>query len=169
MTIREAALRRALKQVGTTESPPGSNRGHYIDQWNTAAGAPLGSYWCCSFVHAMYAPVSDGLPGGASVGHLLAKARENGWLVTRPRRGDLACFEFGEGAWEYDDHIGIIVRVLALRWSKGKFTGWVKTCEGNTVAQGGSGSQSNGGGVFIRTRWIRTPIAATFVRVPGNV
>ena len=163
---RIAALAQARKYIGVTEHPPGSNRGSHIDQWNHDAAGTLGVYWCCSFVHGMYLAVGRSLPGGASVGNLLAAARERGWVVKRPLRGDLVCFEFNEGAYAYDDHIGIVERVLALRWKNGKFTGWVQTIEGNTSAQADrTGSQSNGGGVFRRRRWVRG-IGATFVRVP---
>lgn len=164
--LRLRALERARGYIGTTEQPPGSNRGPLIDEWNRTAGVPAGSYWCCSFVHSMFQLCGKTLPGGASVGNLLRSARDVGWVVKRPRRGDLVCFEFGEGAWAYDDHIGHVDRVLALRWSGGRFSGWIQTIEGNTSAQGDTtGSQSNGGGVFPRRRWIRG-IGATFVRVP---
>jgi hypothetical protein len=164
--LRLRALGWAQKYIGTTEHPPNSNRGYYIDQWNRDACGTVGVYWCCSFVHGMYKRVGFTLPGGASVGALLSAAKQNSWLVKRPRRGDLVCFEFNEGAYAYDDHIGIVERVLALRWSGDTFTGWVQTIEGNTTAQGQTGSQSNGGGVFRRRRWIRG-IGAKFVRVPG--
>ncbi len=165
--IGQRALERAKSYIGTVEHPAGSNRGPRIDEWNREAGVRAGSYWCCSFVHAMFLLCGRTLPGGASVGALLDGAKQEGWVVKRPRRGDLACFEFGEGAWRYDDHIGIVDRVLALRWTGGRFTGWVQTVEGNTSAQNDpSGSQSNGGGVFVRRRWVRG-IGATFVRIPG--
>ncbi len=168
MTFREDALRQAITFRGTTEQPPGSNRGPEIDKWNRDAGAPVGSYWCCSFQHGMFKLAEFQLPGGASVGALLAAATKNGWKVDRPLRGDLVCFEFGEGAYAYDDHIGIVERVLALRWNGNVFAGWIRTIEGNTSAQANlTDSQSNGGGVFRRTRWIRSPIGARFVRVPG--
>lgn len=165
--VRFRALNRAIAKIGVTEHPPGSNRGPIIDGWNRDAGVPVGSYWCCSFVHAMYDREGFKLPGGASVGNLLASARERGWVVKRPLRGDLACFEFGEGGFAYDDHIGIVERVLALRWKDGRFVGYIATVEANTSAQGKTGSQSNGGGVFRRRRWLIRPVAATFVRVPN--
>lgn len=168
-TFREAALVSAESYVGTTEQPPGSNRGLQIDKWNLDACGLTGVYWCCSFQHGMFKRAGLDLPGGASVGNLLGAAKTQGWLVARPRRGDLVCFEFGEGAWGYDDHIGIIERVLALRWNGTTFAGWIKTIEGNTSAQANlTDSQSNGGGVFRRTRWIKSPIGARFVRVPGK-
>jgi hypothetical protein len=168
VTFREDALRQAITFRGTTEQPPGSNRGPEIDKWNRDAGAPAGSYWCCSFQHGMFKLAGFNLPGGASVGQLLSIATTKGWRVDRPLRGDLVCFEFGEGAYAYDDHIGIVERVLALRWNGNVFAGWIRTIEGNTSAQANlTDSQSNGGGVFGRTRWIRSPIGARFVRVPG--
>lgn len=171
MLIRQAALAWAATKLGIVEKPPFSNRGHAIDLWNTAAGAPLGSPYCCSFVHTAFKKQGFDLPGGASVALVLAGARARGWLVQRPRRGDLVCFDFGTGKYgPYGDHIGMVERVLALRWSGGVFVGWIQTVEANTSAQGDwGGSQSNGGGVFRRRRWIRAPIAAKFVRVPGNV
>lgn len=167
MLLRIAALRRAERYIGVTEHPAGSNRGPQIDEWNRDACGLTGVYWCCSFIHGCFKDVGFDLPGHASVGAVLAWAKSSGYVVKRPRRGDLVCFEFGEGAYAYDDHIGIVERVLALRWSGGRFTGWIQTVEGNTSAQNGSGSQSNGGGVFRRRRWVRG-IGATFVRVPGG-
>lgn len=166
ITYREAALRRAQTFVGVTEHPAGSNRGPRIDEWNMDACGMVGVYWCASFVHGMYQDVGLKLPGGASVGAIRSWAAGLGDIVKRPRRGDLVCFEFGEGAYAYDDHIGIVERCLALRWSGDKFTGWMQTIEGNT-SSGVAGSQSNGGGVFRRRRWVRG-IGAQFVRVPGN-
>lgn len=167
---RVAALRWALGRVGVHEQPAGSNRGPKIDAWNTLAGVPLGSYWCCSFVHAAFrlSAANVNLGGGASVSNLLGWARSAGMVVSRPRRGDIVCFEFGEGPWAFDDHVGIVVRCLALRFRGGRFTGWIRTVEGNTSRQGDTfGSQSNGGGVYVRRRWVRG-IGATFVRVPGR-
>lgn len=167
--IRHAALSRAETFAGkVTENPPGSNRGPLIDKWNMDAIGQVAVYWCASFVHGMFKLAGFFLPGGASVWAIKEAGRKSGWIVKRPRKGDIACFEL-HGAFAYDDHVGIVRRVLALRWSGDTFTGWVETVEGNTSAQNDpSGSQSNGGGVFVRRRWIRnTP--AVFVRVPGRV
>lgn len=165
MTIREAALRHARAFLGVTEHPPGSNRGPQIDEWNRDACGILGVYWCLSFIHGMYLLAGTTLPGGASVANLLASARARQWVVKRPRRGDIACLEFG-GDGLFDDHAAIVERTLALRWTDGRFTGWIQTIEGNT-SSGDAGSQDNGGGVFRRRRWLRG-ISATFVRVPGD-
>jgi hypothetical protein len=160
---RLRALDRALTHVGVTENPPNSNRGLLIDKWNRQAVGVVGVYWCASFVHSMFAAVGFPLWGGGSVSAIVEGARKRKMIVSRPRRGDLVCFDFDQDGSK-DDHIGFVVRVLALRWLNGTFVGWVKTCEGNT-SSGAAGSQDNGGGVFIRRRWIRGNIAATVVRV----
>lgn len=164
---RIRALNCAVRKIGVTEHPPGSNRGRIIDSWNLEAGAPVGSYWCCSFVHACFKTVGVTLPGGASVGALLGQAHSRGWVVKRPLKGDLACFDFGEnnGFGAYGDHIGFVEKVIGLRWKNGVFAGYIATVEGNT-SSGVTGSQSNGGGVYRRRRLIARGVGAAFVRVP---
>lgn len=165
VSARIRALTLAGNKVGVKEVPP--NRGALIDAWNALAGAPTGSPWCASFVHAMFKKAGLDLPGGASVEAILTAAKAKGWVVKRPLRGDLACFDFNEGDkyGPFGDHIGFVERVLALRWGNGTFTGWVATVEGNT-SSGVAGSQSDGGGVYRRRRWVRG-IGAEFVRVQG--
>lgn len=162
MTIREAALQKALKYLGVKEDPPDSNRGPLIDQWNHAAGVPVGSPWCMSFVHSMYLPWRT-LGGSASVELFDEWAARNGMIVQRPFRGDLVCYDWDADNW--DDHVGIVEKVLALRWRGKIFAGWVATVEGNTSPTI-LGSQADGAGVYRRRRWIQT---AKFVRIPGNV
>lgn len=170
--IRVRALKRAQHfcALHVREQPPGSNRGPLIDLWNEAAGVPAGSSWCASFVHAMFRYAGFDLPGGASVQQIRQAARARDWIVRRPRRGDLACFDWHQGSpyGAFGDHVGFVERVLALRWANGTFTGWIQTVEGNTSPQAQlAGSQSDGGGVYRRRRWIRG-IGAEFVRVPGR-
>lgn len=162
---RIRALTLAGTKVGIREVPP--NRGALIDAWNALAGAPVGSPWCASFVHAMFKKTGYDLPGGASVAAILSAARAKGWVVKRPLRGDLACFDFNEGDkyGPFGDHIGFVERVLGLRWSGGKFCGYIQTVEGNT-SSGVAGSQSDGGGVYLRKRLLVRGVSAEFVRVP---
>lgn len=49
-----AVVEHALSKVGTWEDQ-GPNRGLAIDEWNQRAGVPAGSYWCASFVAAIWA------------------------------------------------------------------------------------------------------------------
>ncbi len=78
-------------------------------------------------------------------------ATAHGYEVKRPRRGDLICFEWDRDNWP--DHVGIVVRVLALRWRSGHFVGWVRYVAGN-----------DGNAVADRKRWMTA--RDRFCRVP---
>lgn len=156
--VRLRALDRARNFVGVKEKG-GTNRGGLIDGWNKRAGVPVGSPWCMSFVHAMYDDVGVDLGGGASVGNFEAWAAKHGKLVTRPFRGDIVCYDWNGDRWP--DHVGLVDRVLALRWKNKVFVGWIQTVEGNT-SSGRVGSQDDGDGVYRRRRWAT---ACRFVRV----
>lgn len=148
---RICALEHALKHVGLSEQPPGSNRGPLIDKWNAAVGVPLGTAWCLSFVHGMYAECGTNLGGHALVESFEQWASQKGYLVTRPFRGDIVCFDWNADNWY--DHVGIVRKVLALRWRGKTFAGLIATVEGNT-----------GNAVRLRTRWV---LRAKFARIPG--
>ena len=85
------------------------------------------------------------IPGGdfAYVPYGINAAARAGQLVspmTQAAPGDLVCFD-----WDGDglaDHVGIV---------EANYGGWLQTIEGNT-SSGAAGSQSNGGGVWRRTR-----------------
>ncbi len=150
-------VERARVFVGVKEQPPGSNRGPYdprkkggIDDWCRRANGLTGYPWCAAFLCAMAEDcgyrVTD--PRRASVGFLEGWARTVGKLVDRPLRGDLVCYRFDQDNWP--DHIGVVDRVLAIRWRGGRFVGMVRTIEGNTSA----GNDANGGQVQIRYRWL---------------
>lgn len=153
------ALEAARGYVGNVEEhPPGSNRGVPIDKWNRAAGVPVGSYWCMSFVYAMFkASGTRNIIRTASVGFFLSWAHDQGFVVKRPRKGDAVCFFFDRATPSWPSHVGIIERVLSLGPAF-----WLQTIEGNT-SSGDIGSQDNGGGVYRRRRLVKR---ASFVRVP---
>jgi len=167
-TKKELALRRALRFVGVKEHPSGSNRGPDIyrdgkvggiDNWCERANGLHGYPWCAAFVCGMYSDVGCPIPEPrkASVGFFLDWGRRIGFMVVKPRRGDLICYRFDSDQWP--DHIGIIMRVLAVKWRAGKFIGYVQTVEGNTSA----GNDANGGQVQIRYR--RLDGRCSFIRV----
>jgi hypothetical protein len=97
----------------------------------------------------------------ASVAQTYNTAAKLGWLVIKPARGDLVCYDF-DGDGQFDDHIGLVVRVVAI----GPVL-TLETVEGNT-SSGNAGSQANGDGVFLRRRVISASKVA-FVRIPGEV
>lgn len=125
-------LKIAAGELGTTESPSGSNRVKY-GAWYGLDGNP----WCMMFVQWCFDRAGLALPcRTASCSALLAWYREHQpeRVVNDPKRGDIIIYHFG--------HTGIVE-------STGRAT--VTAIEGNTSA-GESGSQSNGGGVFRRVR-----------------
>lgn len=152
----QTVLLRARSQVGVTEHPPGSNDGPRIRLYrdSVAPGLPPGP-WCMYFVHWCFAPFRQ-LGGWGSVERFEQWAQAHGELVARPFRGDVVCYDWNGDGWA--DHVGIVDRVLALRWRGRVFAGWVRTVEGNTAV----GNDSNGGRVMLRRRWIRN---AKFVRI----
>ena len=122
----------ARQELGSTESPAGSNRTKY-GKWMGLDGQP----WCMSFVQWCCAQIGQPLPfRTGSCSALLAWYKQNKpeCIVEEPRPGDIIIYNFG--------HTGFVERVQS---------GTVIAIEGNTSA-GDSGSQDNGGGVFRRTR-----------------
>lgn len=157
-----AASKLGIKEVG------GNNQGPWVKKFLAEVGLPQGYAWCDAFQsYEEHAAAGQRLPiESASVAATFAEAQKLGWVVARPRRGDLVLYDF-DGDGQADDHIGIVVQVLHLPATKGKLLGFylLKTVEGNT-GSGKAGSQSDGDGVYIRTRAVK-PSTVRFVRIPG--
>lgn len=158
-----AAAKEGIHEVG------GNNRGPEVKKFLAEVGLPEGYAWCDAFQsyeeHA--AAGRRLLIESASVAQTFAVAQKLGWVVDRPRRGDLALYDFdGDGA--ADDHIEIITRVLHIPTTAGKLFGsyLFRTVGGNT-SSGKVGSQSDGQGVYLRTRAVKQS-TVRFVRIPGN-
>lgn len=152
---RLRALERSARYLGVHEEPPGSNRGRDIDRWCLWANGVLGEAWCAAFACGMIREACGLIvptPNRAGVEYLRRWAEASGELLkpgTRPRRGDWILYDWNADRWY--DHIGIVERVLAVRWSGGRFVGTVRTIEGNT-------------GDAVRRKW-RTCSNVAFVRV----
>ena len=161
---RARAVNWAKARVGIVEHPAGSNQGRYITSWQEMSGYPGGGVpWCQCFVNASaYVGTRKRLNpatiGGYTVSVVeMANNGEHGLKrisLEEARPGDWLYFNFPGG--ESVDHVGLFMHFNT--------DGTVSTIEGNTSAEGASGSQSNGGGVFRRTR-SRSLIAAV-VRPP---
>lgn len=143
----------ARAELGEHENPPGSNRVKY---WQDYDPAYQGQPWCVAFQWWCFwkAGESSAFFGGAktaSCGKLLRFFKENYQNV--PVReiaiGDLGFFNFSGGV--APEHCGLITHVER---SNGSIL-YVKSIEGNTYAEGGSGDDSNGGCVAERTRYPR--------------
>lgn len=154
------ALSEAMKWVGTTERPAGSNIAKPFTEWYGWIG--WGAPWCAVFVSWCYAKagfnqIEPNKARWAYCPYFLADARarryglkEIRWDQVRP--GDAVLFD-----WDDDgiaDHIGL---------ARGKVSaGAVETIEGNTSFSDW-GDQSNGGAVALKTR--RTSDIIAYVRV----
>ena len=144
-SVREAALKEAIKWLGYKESPNGSNQNKF-GAWYGMNGQP----WCAMFCTWCY---EEGAAGGSQsfakgsyysyVPYVVADARNRlrGLSTTgSPIPGDLVCFDWGfDGLF---DHIGVFEEGSASAFS---------TIEGNTSPDSG-GSQSNGGQVCRKSR-----------------
>jgi hypothetical protein len=152
-----ARLDRARTQIGTRESPFGSNRQKY-GLWYGFNGVP----WCAIFV--TWCDCTCANPSGqffmgsrySYVPDIVSYAQRgiNGlYIVSTPRPGDLVCFDWDRNG--VFDHIGLVEQ--APSGSGGAF----KTIEGNT-----SGSNwSNGGQVARCDRNRFSSYRCVFVRV----
>lgn len=135
-------LELARKELGTKESPAGSNNVKYNESYY---GRPVsGSQypWCAVFIWWLFRQA--GAPelyfdGGktAYVPALINWAGKKGLLADTPQPGDLICFDFN--ANQKADHIGIC---------EGWDGQYVTTIDGNT----GTTNQANGGCVMRRRR-----------------
>lgn len=127
----------ARAELGVREDPPESNRVKYNDWYYGRAVSGNAYPWCMAFVQWVFAQSGRPLPyKTASCSALLTWYRKNKpeCIVKDPRPGDIIIYTFS--------HTGIVESAQ---------DGTVTAIEGNTSA-GNGGSQSNGGGVFRRTR-----------------
>jgi hypothetical protein len=158
-------LEQARLYLLVKEDPPGTNRGPHIDRWCKWANGLTGYPWCAAFVCGMIREACGLIipePRRASVGFLEAWAKSIGHLLKpgeRPIPGDLICYRFDSDNWP--DHIGIVDKVIAVRWLRGNFLGTVRTLEGNTSA----GNDANGG--QVQARWRSVP-RSSFIRVDAK-
>lgn len=144
------ALAWAASQIGYSrwdDPEEGSLYGRWYAKKHGAYYGTSGVPFCAMFASWCLTD-DDGasvIPGGdfAYVPYGINAAAREGRLVspmTQAASGDLVCFD-----WDGDglaDHVGIV---------EANYGGWVQTIEGNT-SSGAAGSQSNGGGVWRRTR-----------------
>lgn len=152
----------ALAKLGIRETG-GNNHGPWVKKFLASVGLPEGFPWCDAFQSYVEEQVAKKklAVSSASVGATYAAAKKNGWVVTRPLRGDLACYDF-DGDGQFNDHIELVVKVLGL--------GPMLTLQvvGGNTSSGVSGSQADGDGVWLRRRVIARSRVG-FVRIPGSV
>lgn len=143
------ALAWAASQIGYTrwdDPEEGSLYGRWYAKKHGTYYGTSGVPFCAMFASWCLTD-DDGnsvIPGGdfAYVPYGINAARAAGQLVdpSNAAPGDLICFD-----WDGDglaDHVGLV---------EANYGSWVQTIEGNT-SSGAAGSQSNGGGVWRRSR-----------------
>lgn len=140
-------LRWCASQIGTVESPAGSNRVKY---WLNTKPEWNGNAWCAAFLQ------SGALRGGEDmrddfgwgpyyVPQITADAKAAGQWTQTPRAGDWIVM--GNSGYS---HIGVVEKVIQGAVA-GSTSLIVQTIEGNTSPTS-AGSQNNGGGVYRKRR-----------------
>ena len=111
-----AIVMRLFRDLLICEEPPSSNRGARIDAYNTRAGAPLGSYWCASFLACVWDDAGAETPGyglAPSCDEWVRYAKREGlWVpkTERPKVGNAVLYGTPTDA----HHIGCIVRTAPI-------------------------------------------------------
>lgn len=142
MATAKELLEIARAELGTKESPAGSNRVKYAS-WYGLNGHP----WCMMFVMWVFAYAGVALPARtASCGAFMRAAQAAGmWVTSGYRPGDVVIYDFPGGA--ATDHCGIVETATDAT---------VVAIEGNTAL----GNDSDGGKVMRRTRTTQQVVGA---------
>jgi hypothetical protein len=162
MLARERALQLALAEAAMhVHEVGGDNTGPRIRDYQSCSSLKgTGWPWCDAFCDYCFAEAGrplDELQRSAGVQLSFNLAKQRGWLVDTPARGDLVCFQWNTGDL---DHIGIVIQPMP--------DGSIKTVEGNTSPMAGTGvAQGEGDGVYVKIR--PRSVCGAFIRVPGEV
>lgn len=144
---RARAVKWALAQRGTVESPPFSNSGPKIDTWSRASIGITAISWCQCFANAVLVAGGGAQLKSAYTPAVVEWARRglHGLKlvpISQAQPGDFLYFKWPGVSRDFCDHVGVVTAIV---------NGAPVTAEGNT-SPGNAGSQNNGGGVYLRTR-----------------
>lgn len=159
---REASFRELEKLVGVSETT-GPNHGPVVDKIEAADSLPGDGYSYCQSTQNYAWKLANGellAFGTPSVWAFVQWAVARDYEVKTSYAYDFVTYNFGESGGAFD-HVGQVEKVL-LRFGS---TLVLQTIEGNTSPTA-SGSQSNGGGVYRKTRTVDVS-KVRFFRVPG--
>lgn len=162
--IAADVIKAAQSKLGVVEKGgPDGKSGNIVefwDWWKSVTGEnDQGSSWCAVFVSWCFSTV----PGGSA---LVAAKNPHGFIYcpdgvnffkahneiiapAKAQPGDIIFFDWTNSG--VADHVGIIEQ------NNGTY---LTTIEGNTSAEGVTGSQQNGGGVYRRKRYFGKTIHA---------
>ena len=146
MNVIDKIINYAISQIGTKESPAGSNKVKY-NTWYYGKEVSGSAYpWCAVFICYLFShcKLEKLFCGGSKVAYCPSienyyKSKNRYYPKTQGKRGDLCLMDFGKGR---ASHIGIVEK----KNSDGSYT----VIEGNTSTS----SNDNGGCVMRRTRNI---------------
>ena len=163
MYNREGIIECAKKDIGLKESPAGSNKIKYNDWYYE--GVVINAAWCATAVSYWYyygsgwtLPYIDTENGFGYVPTLYIKGKKLKVDTINPKPADIITFDFNlDGKI---DHTGIFES-----WIEEGKTFW--SIEGNTTADGKTGSQSNGGEVCRKKRTVNKGV--TFFNIIDNI
>lgn len=159
MAYASDLVRVAAAELGTKESPAGSNKVKYNTAyygqevydglWGTSfPWCAVFVWWCCKQARVQL-PTKT-----ASCGTLMAYAKKNQmWVTSGFKPGDIVIYDFPGGA--ATDHCGIVESTSA---------NYVTSIEGNTAI----GNDSNGGEVMRRTRPLSQVVGAVRPHYEGE-
>lgn len=116
------------------------------------------SYWY--FFGGFPLPVIDSAEGFCSVPNLFKRANEEHWFTMAPEQDDIVVLDFAPyGNW---DHTGIFVK-----WEVPGVSFW---CMEANTSPNEKGSQDNGGGDFLRLRYVNGHgMKCKFINIIDNV
>lgn len=161
--LAEAALAKAISQIGVREVPIGSNRGPEVDRYLASTGLGGGFFWCMAFVHWCFMEAADDLgvanPFPRTAGVLKAWNDSSAFRISKSKAiqnpslvvpGSVFILDYGNGF----GHTGIV---------RSSSNGALRTVEGNTNTDG----SSNGIGVFqLNQRSVMNARLKGFIIVP---
>ena len=159
MEIISKLIKTAEAEIGTKESPSGSNKVKYNTAYYGRAVSGSAYPWCCAFIWWLFRECNvshlfyDGKKT-ASCTTLMNYYKKKGQTSNIPKVGSLAFFNWGKGTKA--QHIGIVKKVN----SDGSFN----TIEGNTAV----GNDSNGGAVMERKRFKNQTITFAYPYTGGE-
>jgi len=136
MTVSDV-INKARAEVGTKESPAGSNCVKYND-WFYGRKVAGSSYpWCMAFISWLFNG-TGAFPKSASCANTAQWFKDHNQWFHQPRIGDLVFFKFGTNN-RWTNHVGLVIGVNGNS---------ITTIEGNTSRT----SDDNGGCVMERSR-----------------
>lgn len=163
--LAQAALECAVKQIGVSERPPGSNRGDEVEEFLAAVRVPAGNPWCAAFVYWC----ADQAAGELGMTNSLPRTGGVLDMWRRAKRDGLSCVPAGQAAAQPSLVSAGMIFVIDHGHGKGH-TGFVEGVENGRLVtvEGNSndGGSRDGTGVFRLKRRTIGAVNTGFIGLP---